>query len=276
MTTTEDTRGHLDAATVVVLGLGNIGSAVAERLVAAGEEVVGVDPIEAARTGFAERTGAATAANLDDVGLAERASVFVVVRMADEALAVLDGLAGRATDLTAFVLTTFDTGSAARLAAPRAGVRVIELPVSGGRQGALDGTLTVMTAGPLEAADRQLLERTIAGRVVEFEQYGHPTAAKLHNNALAALHAVAHAHVIELAAANGVDPARLAEVIENGSAQSWMGTNLAVVVDDLLVKDVELFEQCFGELDPVGLRGDRGLEPSLRRARALLSGSVAN
>lgn len=258
-------------ATTVVLGLGNIGSAVAECLATAGEPVVGVDPFEEARRAFGERCSAVTAPSVGDVTLAPQANVFVVVRRAAEAIAVLDELAARASDATVYVLTTLDTDSAEALAIDRGALRVIELPVSGGRQGALDGTLTVLASGPLTDADREFLRRTIAGYVIEFGSYGEPTAAKLHNNLLAALHAVAHARVIELAATNGVDPVRFAELVDHGSAGSWMGTNLAVVVDDLLIKDVELYEQCFGEIAPLVLTGVDGVGAVLDRARRLIA-----
>lgn len=274
-TTTPDPDGAVPdrAVTTAVLGLGNIGGAVAERLVATGEPVVGVDPVEAARLAFTERTGATAVADVEDLALADGARVLVVVRLAAEALAVLDRLAERDERVVAFVLTTLDLDAAARLAEPRAGVRVVELPVSGGRQGALDGTLTALAAGPLEDADRSFLERTVAGRVVGFAEYGHPTAAKLHNNVLAGLHAVAHARVLEAAASHGLDPVLLDEVIAHGSGASWMGTNLRVVVDDLLAKDIELYEQCFGRLDPLTLGADGGehVATVLARVRARLT-----
>lgn len=198
--------------------------------------------------------------------------VLILVRTPEQAFAVLRDISANGLDLVAFVMTTLDVEAAAELSDAGTGsVRVIEAPVSGGRGGALDGSLTMMLAGPVEPSDRDFLVQHIAAHVVEFDRYGQPSAAKLHNNALAAYHARAHAEILMVGLRNGLDIERLDDVLNASSGASWMGMNLEVVVDDLLEKDVGLFEDSFGPLQPVAVGRSSGLAESLSEARLRLA-----
>ncbi len=178
---------------IVVIGLGNLGLAFASRLHQSVGHTVGVDPDGSARAAF-EADGGATASSLADLDWSDVDTVFVVVRTVAQALTVVDEIGTRragyadATATRVFVVTTMDPESAGQLTS-RPGIRVMESPISGGSDGTLAGSLTVLLGGPVEADDVTFLESTVAGTVVRFTELGHATLAKLINNAVMAANA---------------------------------------------------------------------------------------
>jgi hypothetical protein len=154
----------------------------------------------------------------------------------------------------------------------RPGLRIIEQPVSGGAAGARDGTLTVLTAGPVSDEDVAFLQSTVAGRIVRFDAYGQPTKAKLLNNVTGAYNARALARMLALADAQGVDVRKFYEVLLTASGGSWMATGFADLLDEVLAKDVRLLRDELGGLPTIALDDDDDLVTSLGQARALLAG----
>jgi 3-hydroxyisobutyrate dehydrogenase len=144
------------------------------------------------------------------------------------------------------------------------------LPVSGGEGGALRGTLTVMAAGPLTADDEKYLLSTLASHVVHFETFGDPTVAKLVNNVTAGYNARTYAEMLLLGNDLGLNPVKLAEVLETSSGGSWMGSAFTVLQDDLLDKDVALLRDRLGALPDISLAADQDLVGRLKQARAFL------
>lgn len=255
-----------------VIGLGNIGGAVATRLATTGADVIGVDPDLDARRHFAAHTGGVAISDWREQPPDTDDRVIVLVRTVEQATDLLDSLSHRGVELTVFVMTTLDLAGARALAhRDDRPLRVVEMPVSGGRGGALAGTLTAMVAGPITDDDRAFLQAHVVRRLVEFEHYGEPTAAKLYNNALAAYHACAHAEILLSAADQGIDVGRLTAVLDHSSGASWMGSNLAVIVDDLLEKDVALFESSFGSLPAIEVGDGSKLGERLAAARLQLN-----
>lgn len=108
---------------------------------------------------------------------------------------------------------------AAKLAA--AGVDFLDAPVSGGEIGAINGTLTIMVGGKAAALDtaRPVLE-AMGKTITRIGDSGAGQVAKACNQMImvAAIQAVAEA--MRLAAAAGVDCARVKEALAGGSAAS--------------------------------------------------------
>ncbi|WP_285692799.1 NAD(P)-binding domain-containing protein [Actinomadura sp. NBRC 104412] len=255
---------------IVMVGLGNLGLALGGRLVECGHDVCGVDLAEARRSAWAELTGRTAAPSLDEVDWAQAERVFVVVRLTEQAAAVLDRLAAEPGERTCFVVTTLDPSFAGALGdRARPGLRVVELPVSGGAAGASGGTLTAMAAGPLSDADARLLTTTLAAHLVTFDAYGEPTLAKLFNNVTGAYNALVLAEMLLLAERAGVDPRRLHQVLLTSSGGSWMAAGFADLLDDLLDKDVRLLRAHLGGLPDLSL--GTGLPERLAAARRLLA-----
>src|SRR5690606_37439254 len=102
---------------MVVVGLGNIGLAIARRLVMRGRPVVGVDIAEGRRDAWHALTGARAVADLAEVDWSSVDRVFIVVRMTDQAAAVLAALADvpAQAPLACHLVTTLEPGFAAGL-----------------------------------------------------------------------------------------------------------------------------------------------------------------
>jgi 3-hydroxyisobutyrate dehydrogenase-like beta-hydroxyacid dehydrogenase len=257
---------------IAVVGLGNIGLAIARRLVVRGRDVIGIDLDPGRRNAWLAMTGLQAAEDLEAVNWDDIDTVFVIVRMADQAEDVLRKLSSLESSAprTAYVVSTLDEAVSSRLGAYNTeSLRVLELPVSGGEIGAMAGKLAVMIAGPVTDDDEAFILSTIATQVVRFDAYGEPTLAKLFNNVLGAYNASAFAQMLILARERGLDPARLYRVILASSGGSWMAGGFLELLDDLLAKDVELLRSHLGELPEIELDGD--FAKTLSAARAALT-----
>jgi len=256
---------------VAVVGLGNLGLAFARRLAGLGLGPVAIDLSAERRALYEKATGLEAASG---VAAVEQGRVFVVVRTTEQAAAVLAELRERAATapLPAFVVTTLAPPFARGLGAEGSpGMRVVELPVSGGEARVLDGTLTAMLAGPATDDDVRFLEERLVTNLVRFPEYGQPTVAKLLNNVLSAYNAKALAEMLAFGREHGLDPARLYDVIETASGGSFVASIFPVLIDDLLVKDVGLAEEHLSALPAVDLDGGRELDTALAAARALIT-----
>jgi 3-hydroxyisobutyrate dehydrogenase-like beta-hydroxyacid dehydrogenase len=261
---------------IVVVGLGNMGIAIAARIADRDHEVLGVDLSLDRRDEWQRTTGLKATADLTDVPWAGVTHVYVVVRLTDQAEAVLQRLTELPVPRGIAVLlnTTLELDYAKTLGRyADQDWRLIELPVSGGDSGARAGRLTVMAAGELTDADREHLLSTSAANLVEFAAYGEPTLAKLLNNVAAAYTALSYAEMLLLADRTGMPAQRLAEVLTASSGQSWMGDHFITLVDDLLGKDVELLRSQLGSLPAVTLDENDHLLFRLAQARAVLTGA---
>jgi 2-hydroxy-3-oxopropionate reductase len=101
------------------------------------------------------------------------------------------------------------------------GVGMLDAPVSGGQQGAIDGTLSVMVGGP-EAVFRRVLPmlEVIGRNIVHVGDHGAGQVAKACNQVVIAQTIAAVAEGLLLATAAGVDPAKVREALLGGFAQS--------------------------------------------------------
>lgn len=101
------------------------------------------------------------------------------------------------------------------------GVEMLDAPVSGGEQGAVDGTLSVMVGGAAPAFERALpLLRAIGRNIVHVGDNGAGQVAKACNQVVIAQTVAAVAEGLLLATAEGVDPAKVREALLGGFAAS--------------------------------------------------------
>jgi putative dehydrogenase len=263
----------------VVVGLGNIGGAIAARLVVRGIPVTGVDIDAGRRAAWEARSGAPAVADLRDLGEEPAERFHVVVRTTEDAWSALRAIQAATTSpATCHVVTTLAPAAARRLAEePAAPLRILEQPVSGGARGAELGTLTVLCAGPAEPSDETFLLDTLASRVVSFPEYGQPSLAKLVNNAIAAYNTRALAVMLDAAGQLGLDVARVESVVATSSGASAMGEllrPLAADQADLLMKDAALLAEVAGPLPAIGLEDRAGFLADLRAAQQALGAST--
>lgn len=133
---------------VGVIGLGNMGMGMAKNLIKSGFSVIGFD-LDDKRLLKLKENGGSTATSTVQVG-EETDAVFVMVMNGEQVKAVVADLATGLKDRGTIILTATITPEEAREAysiADLEGVAMLDSPVSGGMDGAHNGTLTLMTAG---------------------------------------------------------------------------------------------------------------------------------
>jgi len=213
---------------VGLVGIGNMGTPMAERLVAAGFDVAGFDPSPDARARLAAVGGTAVEA-LDS--LVDRDLVILMLpnsRVVQSVLVdsgLLDRLDGARTIVVDMSSSEPLRTRVLRELADERGVTFVDAPVSGGVPGAIKGTLAVMVGGAdaeVEAV-RPVLETF--GSVTHVGAVGAGHALKALNNMLSAVTMLATSEAIHTGIAFGLDPTLMAEVISRSSGRSGSSDN---------------------------------------------------
>ena len=139
---------------VGVIGLGNMGMGMAKNLIKSGFSVIGFD-LDDKRLRKLKENGGSTATSTVQVG-EETDAVFVMVMNGEQVKAVVADLVTGLKDRGTIILTATIRPEEAREAysiADIEGVAMLDSPVSGGMDGAHNGTLTLMTAGKKSVFD---------------------------------------------------------------------------------------------------------------------------
>lgn len=210
--------------TVGIVGLGFVGLALAERLLEAGEAVMGLDP-DPARGALLSSQGGHVASSLAQMARACEA-VLVAVYSAEQVEEVLFGTQGltEGTDrLTCLCVTTCTperaTAMARRLEA--GGHAFIEFPISGTSAQIRRGEATGLVAGDIEArADHAALLATLCPQRLEFGPAGDAARAKLGINLVLQLNRAALAEGLAFAEALGLEPAAFLTALRRSAAAS--------------------------------------------------------
>jgi len=209
--------------TVGFIGLGIMGGPMAANLVKAGFDVVGYNRSRAAVDKLVEQGGRAAARVADAVHGAD-----VVVTMLpdspDVEAVVLgeDGVLANARDGLLFVdCSTIRPDTSKKVAdrAKEANVHVLDAPVSGGEQGAIDGTLSIMVGG--DAADVEAARPVLEGvgkTVVHVGPHGCGQTVKAANQLIVAGTIELVAEAIVFLEAHGVDTEAAVKVLAGGLA----------------------------------------------------------
>lgn len=213
--------------TVAVIGMGNMGGAMARRLSGLGVAVAARDLLPERMQGHARACASAAEA----AGSAALAIVAVVdAAQTREVLFGGGGVAAAPSRPQAVLLCPTIAPAdvedcAARLAA--LGIAALDAPMSGGPARAADGTMSLMVAGADAAYERCApLLAMLSNRVFRVgSRVGDAARTKLVNNLLAAINLAGAAEALALAARVGLDPARTLDVIEQSSGQSWIGSD---------------------------------------------------
>ena len=139
---------------VGVIGLGNMGMGMAKNLIKSGFSVIGFD-LDYKRLLKLKENGGSTATSTVQVG-EETDAVFIMVMNGEQVKAVVADLATGLKDRGTIILTATITPEEAQEAysiADIEGVAMLDSPVSGGMDGAHNGTLTLMTAAKKSVFD---------------------------------------------------------------------------------------------------------------------------
>jgi 3-hydroxyisobutyrate dehydrogenase-like beta-hydroxyacid dehydrogenase len=238
------------------IGLGNMGSHMARRLLEAGHRVVVYDTRQEAigdlaALGAVAASSPAEVADAAETVMASLPTPDVVLKVATGPDGVIEGKRVRR-----FVdLSTTGAVMAQRifkLLAAR-GIVQIDSPVSGGVRGAEKGTLAVMASGPL--AEIAAIEPALAviGKIfILGERSGAGQTMKLVNNVLSATAMTATSEAMVTGMKAGLDPRLMLDVINAGTGRNTAtedkfakavltGTFDLGFTAGLMMKDVNLF-----------------------------------
>ena len=216
---------------VGVIGLGSMGMGVALNLHRKGHEVTGCEPRYDARAEFAA-AGGRTVSAADQLP-SDLEAVVVLVINAAQTEDVLFGPHGCLTKLnkgTVILCCSTVSPDAARSLGKRiegAGFMMLDSPVSGGKSGALAGTMTVMGAGSDAAfAKAGPVLESISTKIWRLgTEIGVGSTVKMVNQLLAGVHIATAAEALALGIRAGADPKTLFEVISESAGSSWMWQN---------------------------------------------------
>ena len=204
------------------IGLGAMGRPMALHLQKGGHELL----VWARRPESAVGLPATLCATPAELGRRCEVVFTIITSSADvEAVALgADGLIeGMAPDSVLVDCSTIAPDAARRVAAELAGkgIHMLDAPVSGGAQGAIDATLAIMAGGDTAVLERvRPLFACLGKRIVHIGPNGAGQVAKACNQMImvAAIEAVAEA--LRLAAAAGADCAKVKQALAGGSAAS--------------------------------------------------------
>ncbi|MFL5641915.1 MAG: NAD(P)-dependent oxidoreductase [Chloroflexota bacterium] len=218
----------MTAPTAAVLGMGRMGSAMAQRLAGQGVEVVVYNRTPDRATALAEKIGASVAATPAEA--ASRVEVVITMVADDDAVREMfegpDGIAAGIRQGSVAVDMSTVLPDTIRAVAPRVQARsagILDAPVSGSVSSTLAGELTVMVggeSGDLERA-RPILE-CLARRVFHLGPLGSGAVMKLAVNTLIFGLNGAVAEGLVLAERNGIDRALAYEVLASSAAGAPM------------------------------------------------------
>ena len=217
---------------VGVVGVGEMGAAMAGHLVQNGGHQVTAYDINTERLAAAGRSGIAAASSLED--LAKKAEIFVVIVSTDEQSAeVTDVLSRHAADnaLIAIAATNGPTTMKEldKLAQSR-GKRFIDAPVVYGATGAREGNLLSLCGGTEADVERaRPVLMAYSRNVLRVGPVGAGQLAKACNNLLHWAHCVSNFETLLIAKRFGVDAQRMREVLlecpaYNTTLKRWDGT----------------------------------------------------
>jgi 3-hydroxyisobutyrate dehydrogenase-like beta-hydroxyacid dehydrogenase len=112
---------------------------------------------------------------------------------------------------------------------------MLDAPVSGGENGAMAATLTIMVGGDEQTFRKCLpLFQAMGKNIVHLGANGSGQRAKLVNQVICALNILAMCEGRRLAEKLGLDGEKVLQALSSGAAGSWMLTNLAprILKDD--------------------------------------------
>jgi len=209
------------AARLGFIGLGSMGGAMAARLLGAGHALAVCDLDAQAMAPLAAR-GAEAHASARAVG--DRAEIVFLCLPAPE---VSERVAAELRSSQACQLlvemSTVGRAAMARIAqAAGEHIGVLDCPISGGRQRAVDGQLTAILAGAPALRERvqPLLAAVAAQTFVVGDRAGMAQLCKLANNAISITGMVVACEAIVLGAKAGLDPRVMIDVINASTGRN--------------------------------------------------------
>jgi 3-hydroxyisobutyrate dehydrogenase/2-hydroxy-3-oxopropionate reductase len=213
-----------------VIGLGSMGLGMALSLLRAGHEVHGLD-LNPAQIAMLEEAGGHALARTSP----QADTLVCVVLNAAQTEAALFGAEGWSGHLkpggTILSCATVAPDFAKRMEAEAQarGFHYLDAPISGGSVRAAEGALSVMASGTPSAFDGAAEALDAMAQTVHRlgDQAGPGSAMKAVNQLLAGVHIAAMGEALGFATSQGLDLARVLDVIRVSAGTSWMFENRA-------------------------------------------------
>ena len=208
--------------TVGVIGLGNMGGAMAANLVKNGYPVVGYDTMPARRAEM-KKAGGKPLASI--AAVAKEAQLIITSLPTEGAVhAVMAELAAskaKGRIVAEMSTMTLAAKEAARATLAKAGIELLDCPVSGTGRQAKAQDLVVLASGPSKAV--KAFEAAFPGMSrshYNVGPFGNGSKMKFVANLLVAIHNVSAAEAFVLGKKAGLDPAMIYKVIGDGAGSS--------------------------------------------------------
>jgi 3-hydroxyisobutyrate dehydrogenase len=219
-------------AKIAFIGLGNMGGPMAANLAKAQHQVMAFD-LSSSAVDAAVDKGAKKAASAAEA--VKGAEIVVTMLPAGKHVREVyekDVLPNVAQGTLLIDCSTIDVESARHVGAlaHKAGLEMVDAPVSGGVGGATAGTLTFMVGGsePAFAKAKPVLEK-MGKNIVHAGASGNGQAAKICNNMILGVSMIAVSEGFMLAKRLGLDAQKLFDVASTASGQCWSLTNYCPV-----------------------------------------------
>ena len=217
-------------STVAVIGIGRMGWHMAAHLAKAGHEVTVCDAVPGLADQWVAEHGGASAA--DPAAAAAGRDLVVTSLPADPQLravaaAVVPVLAPGAVWID-HSTTSAQASREVAVEVAAAGAQFLDAPVSGGVDGARNGTLTVMVGGDEAAfATAEPVVASYGARIVLMGPSGAGQITKMTNQICVVGLCQALAEGLDFAETAGLDVSRVIHVMLQGSSASWQMANRA-------------------------------------------------
>jgi 3-hydroxyisobutyrate dehydrogenase len=215
-------------AKIAFIGLGNMGGPMAANLAKAQHHVMAFDLSDAAVSAAVEKGAHKAASAAEAVKGAEIVVTMLPAGKHVREVYEKDVLPNVANGTLLIDCSTIDVESARHVAAlaEKAGMDMVDAPVSGGVGGATAGTLTFMVGGSEAsfAKAKPILEK-MGKNIVLAGTSGGGQAAKICNNMILGVSMIAVSEAFMLAKRLGLDAQKLFDVASTASGQCWALTN---------------------------------------------------
>jgi 2-hydroxy-3-oxopropionate reductase len=222
--------------TVGFVGLGIMGLPMAKNLVDAGYDVVGHNRSDDPTAELVEYGGTDGGS---PAGVAERSDVVllclpdspdverVVLGEGEEPNPVVDGLSEGMTVVDHSTISPTVTESIAT-ELDDLGVSMLDAPISGGEEGAIEGTLSIMVGGDERVLDEQMNVLEVMGETITHcGPNGAGQTTKACNQIVVAAQMVGVSEALVFAANAGADLEAVVDAISGGAAGCWTLDNRA-------------------------------------------------
>jgi 3-hydroxyisobutyrate dehydrogenase len=245
------------------IGLGSMGKPMATNILKAGFPLTVYD-IREAPLAEMEKLGAKVAKSPKDVGRGSDTVIIMVLNYPQikEAILPPDGVLGGmrkgATLIITSTISPLEVMEAEKIA-KEYGVSVIDSPVSGGREGATKGSLTLMVGAEEKVfKENESILKAVGKHIYYTGGVGKGQTVKMINQLLVSVHHVATAEALVMAEKLGVNLKTLYDIVSNsvGDSVIWRMFGARMIARDFepkgsvntLVKDTRIIMQTALEL----------------------------